>query len=315
MKKRMLFVVNPCAGKQEMKLKIFDVLDLFAKHGFEVTVYITQQPGDAKKLISRREAKDEKFDVIACSGGDGTLNEVLNSILALPYRPLLGYIPAGTVNDFASSLGLPRNIHHAADTIVNGAPFACDVGQFNNRYFSYVAAFGLFTDVSYATAQQAKNIMGRAAYIIEGIRRLPNKKAYSLKVEYNDQVIQGDFIFGMVTNSKSVAGLRLGKQFNVTLDDGHFELLLIRSPENAQQSQNIIRSLLRQEFDMKMVYEFKCSDLKITSKEPIPWTLDGEYGGTEKQMDIHILKKAVKVLVPKKRAEATILPAWEDFEL
>ena len=208
-----LFVVNPVAGKQkpEEKLRLIneaiDRLPAEQRSRDEFEIYVTEAPMDACRHIRGTAADGAELRVYAC-GGDGTLNETITGLMRCPPegRPPVGYIPAGTVNDFASSLGISKNLHEAAATILSGEPFLCDVGAFGDRYFSYIAAFGAFTDVSYQTPQQSKNLLGRAAYFLEAILRLPAVKAYRMSVTHDGETVEGEFLFGMVTNSRSVGG-------------------------------------------------------------------------------------------------------------
>ena len=205
MRKRMLFVYNPRAGKAQIRSNLLDIIDIFVKAGYEVTAYPTQATGDAVKAVKERQGS---YDMVACCGGDGTLDEVVNGMMQSEEKLPVGYIPAGSTNDFANSLKIPKNMIKAADVVVNGVNYACDIGRFNNDNFIYVAAFGIFTDVSYGTKQDVKNVLGHAAYLLEGVKRLPSVRACPLKITCNDQVIEGEFLYGMVTNSYSVGGFR-----------------------------------------------------------------------------------------------------------
>ena len=203
--KKMLFIYNPNSGMGLLKPKLSDVLDIFVKGGYEVTVYPTQKYHDAVRKMGEYE---EQYDLVACSGGDGTLDEVVTGMMKREKKVPIGYIPAGTTNDFASSLHISKNMLEAADTVVNGVPFACDVGEFNEDYFVYIAAFGLFTDVSYETKQSMKNVLGHLAYILEGTKRIFNIPSYRIKVTHDGETIEDEFIYGMVTNSRSVGGFK-----------------------------------------------------------------------------------------------------------
>lgn len=294
--KKMLFLFNPHSGKAQIKNKLCDLVDVFTKGGYDVLVHPTQYGGDARD-ISKEYA--EKCDMIVCSGGDGTVNEVVSGLMEHETRPLLGYIPSGTVNDFAASLGLSGNMMKAAQSIMEGQPFAYDVGGFNGRYFNYIAAFGLFTDVAYQTPQQAKNVWGRLAYLMEGAKQIWNIPSYRTKVEYDGKVIEDHFFVGLISNSISVGGFRaiVGNR-NVLLDDGLFEVTLIRTPKNIIDFQNIINALLRKDEDCEWFYSFSAKDLRISFEEPVPWTLDGEYGGDQLEVSITNFQKAVQIVVP-----------------
>lgn len=292
--KKMLFVYNPNAGKGLLRVKLADVLDIFVRAGYEITVYPTQCYRDGYKKIRKME---DEYDLVVCSGGDGTLDEVVTGMMKREQKIPIGYIPTGTTNDFASSLHISRDILQAADTAVNGKPFACDIGTFNNDIFVYVAAFGLFTDVSYQTDQNLKNMLGHAAYVLEGVKRLTNIPSYQIKITHDGEVIEGEFMIGMVTNSKSVAGFRsiMGKQ--VLFDDGEFEVMLIKKPKNPLELQAIITALLIESFDTEYMYTFKAKKIKFEAEEEIPWTLDGEFGGQHETVKICNQKQALEIMV------------------
>ena len=205
MDKNMLFIYNPKAGKAQFKSNLLDIIDIFVKAGYEVTAYPTQGPGDAVRKVKQRR---DGYDIIVCSGGDGTLDEVVTGMMQCEEKLPIGYVPAGSTNDFANSLGIPRSMVKAADAVVNGQNFACDIGAFNDDTFIYVAAFGLFTDVSYETRQDIKNMLGHTAYLLEGVKRLSSIKSYWMKISYDDVCLEGDYIYGMVTNSNSVGGFK-----------------------------------------------------------------------------------------------------------
>jgi len=298
--KRMLFVYNPNAGKGLLKPKLADVLDIFVKAGYEVVVYPTQSYRDGYKKIRSME---DKFDLVVCSGGDGTLDEVVTGMMKRKKRIPIGYIPTGTTNDFASSLHISKDILSAADTAVHGVPFACDIGTFNQDIFVYVAAFGLFTDVSYQTDQNLKNMIGHAAYVLEGAKRLSNIPSYKIRITHDGEVIEGDFMIGMVTNSKSVAGFRsiMGKK--VRFDDGEFEVMLIKKPKSPLELQEIITSMLVESFDTEYMYTFKARNITFESVGEIPWTLDGEFGGRHEFVEICNRKQALEIMIQAEEEE------------
>ena len=292
--KKMLFIYNPKAGKAQIRNKLADILDVFTKGGYEITVYPTQKSEDAMEKTMNR---NKDYDIIVCSGGDGTLDEVVTGMIRSGFRTPIGYIPAGSTNDFGGSLGLPKNMVRAAENIVNGDEFACDVGSFNEDVFVYIAAFGLFTDVSYETGQDMKNVLGHMAYLLEGMKRLPAIRSYPMRVTYEDTTIVDDFIFGMVTNSVSVGGFKRITGKNVKLDDGVFEVTLIKRPKNPMELNNIMVSLLNRDIDTNAMYCFRASKMEITSTEPLPWTLDGEYGGTHTKVVIENICRGVDIRV------------------
>jgi len=295
-KKKMLFIYNPRAGKEKIRNRMLDIIDIFARADFEVTVSPTLARGDGIRAVLER--KPDYYDIIACSGGDGTLDEVVTGMMQCERRLPIGYVPAGTTNDFAGSLKIPKSMTDAARVIVSGRNFACDIGSFNDDIFVYIAAFGMFTEVSYETPQDVKNVLGHMAYILEGVKRLSSMKSYRLKVEYEDQVIEGDFIFGMITNSLSVGGFKRITGKYVQLDDGEYEVTLIKMPANPVELNTIIVALLNRNINTDLMYCFKASSLKITSKEKIAWTLDGEFGGKHQEVFIKNNKQALKIRVP-----------------
>ena len=299
--KKLLFVYNPRAGKEMLKPRLSDVLDIFVKAGYEVTVHPTQAYRDAYYQIKEYEVG--KYDLIACSGGDGTIDEVATGMMkrremgkdVVP----VGYIPAGTSNYFAKSLHIPRKPLAAADNAVKGVPFPCDIGKFNDSVFVYIAAFGIFTDVSYETDQAVKNVLGHMAYILEGAKRIFNIPSYKIKVEHDGEVIEDEFIFGMVTNSRSVGGFSNMVGKNIVFDDGLFEVTLIKTPKNPIALQEIIAALLIEQVDTKHMYTFKTKKITFDSVEEIPWTLDGEFGGEQDYVEIENVQKAMEIMVPE----------------
>lgn len=295
MARQMLFVYNPRAGKAQIRSNLLDIIDTFVKAGYEVTAYPTQAPGDAVKAVQERR---DGYEIVACSGGDGTLDEVVTGMMKSEERLPIGYVPAGSTNDFANSLGIPKSMLQAADVVVNGRTFACDVGKFNEGIFIYVAAFGIFTDVSYGTPQNTKNVLGHAAYLIEGVKRLPSVRAYPLKITCNEEIIEGEFLYGMITNSHSVGGFRGITGQNVALDDGVFEVTLIRKPSNPLDLNNIILALVDKRVKSEYIYTFTTESMKVESEEPVAWTLDGEFGGEHLKVQIENWHRALEIRVP-----------------
>lgn len=303
--KKMLFIYNPHAGKASIRSNLLDIVDIFTKAGYLVTAYPTQQVGDA---IDATVELAGDYDLVACSGGDGTLDEVVTGMMKREKRVPIGYVPAGSTNDFAKSLRISSNMMKAADTIVQGRAFPCDIGSFNDDTFVYIAAFGLFTDVSYATDQQIKNVLGHMAYILEGARRLGNVESYELEIDYVDEDgskmhISDEFLFGMVTNSVSVGGFKRITGNNVKFDDGVFEVVLIQKPKDLIELNNIMVNLVAKNFDDQHMYCFKTNHISFRSKEAIAWTLDGEYGGSHVDVDIKNEKQALTIIVPQGKDE------------
>lgn len=294
--RKLLFIYNPYAGKGQIKSKLADILDIFVKAGFELSVYPTQAYMDAYKKVSTLKGA---FSLIVCSGGDGTLGEVVGGMMNRKpeNRIPIGYIPSGSTNDFANSLSISRNMLKAAEIAVKGAIFNCDVGAFNEDTFVYIAAFGLFTDVSYQTKQEMKNVLGHVAYVLEGVKRLYNIPSYQMTVTHDDEVIEGRFIYGMVTNSRSVGGFRnmIGNQ--VVFDDGEFEVTLIKMPKNPLELNEIIASLLIEQIDTKHMYSFKTHQITFESEVSIPWTLDGEFGGDHDKVVVENKTRELQIMV------------------
>lgn len=295
MKKELLFILNPTAGKTHIKNNLFEIINAFSDANYRVTVYPTKQPNDGQNIVI---SEGNDYDLIVCAGGDGTLDDVVTGYMQSKCQVPLGYIPAGSTNDFARSLGIPLEPLAAVENIISGFPFRVDVGCFNqDNYFIYVAAFGAFTEVSYSTNQQFKNMFGHAAYVMSSIRGLNNITPYTATIRYDDQEITDTFIYVMVTNSLSVGGMRnVVLADNVEFDDGIFECLLIKAPTKPFELQAIINSLLISEVNEKYMYCFKASRLEITSEEEIPWVMDGEFGGNQKHVVIENCRKAIPII-------------------
>lgn len=293
--KRLLFIYNPQAGKGLIKPHLANVVDTFTKAGYLVTVWPTQGKADAAHVAARQ---GWWYDRVVCCGGDGTLSETVSGLLTLDTPPVLGYIPAGTTNDFAKNLGLPRGVEKAAAVAAEGTPRPCDMGRFNDRTFVYVAAFGVFTDVSYDTPQEFKSAFGHLAYVLEAATKLGDLgRGYHLTVEHDGGTLEGDFIYGMVTNTNSVGGFKVFPSDQVSLDDGVFEVVLVRQPKNVADLQDALVSLVRQSHEeSRQVEAFHTSRLKVAAAEPLPWTLDGEYGGDPEVARIENLHKAITLV-------------------
>ena len=293
--KSMLLIVNPVAGQGTIVSDFFDIVDSFSQSGFEVTAYPTTGPRHAHE-ITRKRAAD--FDYLVCSGGDGTLNEVVSALMLLEKRPLLGYIPSGSVNDFATTHGLASDASLGVQTVVEGRPIAVDVGRFQNGFFTYVAAFGLFTDVSYGTPQSLKNMFGHAAYILEGVKKLAQIRHWRCRIELEDEVIEDDFIFGMISNSKSVGRFNLPSEMNIRLDDGMFELVLLRRINSPEALGNVIAALLGGKGKLDSYFVTRSvNKAKVICDEGLSWTTDGEFGGSFQVTEIAVRHKAIEIIV------------------
>lgn len=295
MTKDLLFILNPTAGKTHIKDRLFDVISAFSEAGYRVTVFPTRQPMDGRKIVISEGAD---YDLIVCAGGDGTLDDVVTGYMLSKSSQPLGYIPAGSTNDFARSLGIPLEPMPAVTNITSGHPFAIDVGSFNTTdYFIYIAAFGAFTDVSYSTNQKIKNVFGHAAYIMNSIRSLNSVTSYQATIRYDGKELTDDFIYAMITNSLSVGGMQnVMVAEDIKFDDGVFECLLIKTPTNPLELQAIINSLLLSEVNEKYMYCFKAKKVEISSEEEIPWVRDGEFGGNHKHVVIENHQKALQII-------------------
>ena len=292
MNQKLLFIFNPHSGKGQIKNNLVDIVDIMVKAGYDVTIYTTQARADATRKVMEEAAN---FERIVCSGGDGTLDEVVTGLIKSDTNTPIGYIPAGSTNDFANSLGIPKEMVKAAEVAVGKNPFPCDIGDFNSDTFVYVAAFGLFTEVSYKTSQQLKNIFGHVAYIMEGAKHLHDILSYNMQVEYEGHVFQDEFIYGMVTNSVSVGGFKGMTGTDVKLDDGVFEVTLIKKPHNPIELNEILACLTNMIDDSDLIYSFKTNEVKITAREQIAWTLDGEFGGEHEEVLIQNLHQRVTI--------------------
>ena len=369
--KKILFIFNPVAGKSQIRNHLLDIIETLSAADYEVVCYPTTKQGDARR-IARERMGDYLY--VVCAGGDGTLDEVVSGMMENPDKPFVpvGYIPAGTTNDFASSLRIPTDMIQAARVVAHGRTFRCDLGQFNDKdYFTYVAAFGLFTGTSYQTPQELKNQLGHFAYILQGISELGQMHAYQMHVralvprdedvpaEYvvkelgtdaqgtgesspedllpeKIQVLQpeqaagneaegqtfvsgdgedaeetdgkwiefdGEFALGLITNSRSIGGFQNITGQQVDLQDGLFEVTLVRMPKNPLEVSEILMSISNPDMKNSMVESFKTSRISLTCDERIAWTRDGEYGGSHKQVDLRIRPGQLRILVPEQYAE------------
>ena len=296
MSKKILLIVNPCSGRAKMRGELLRVTEILSLGGYDVTVYPTKAQGDATKRVA--SIKNKEFEKIVVCGGDGTLNEVITGMMAANLECTLGYIPAGTLNEWSSGLQISKNIPSAAKDVINGTPVKLDIGKFGDRHFSYTASFGAFTEASYSVPQDIKNVLGQAAYFFEGIKSLTNIKPIHLKFSFDGKEIEGDFLFGAISNSMSVGGIVKFKEAMVKLNDGLFEVFLIRNPANLVELQSIIDGIVRQDLSRKGIEFFRTSSLTVSGGKDVSWTLDGEYAEGSDQVEIKNIKQAVKFIVP-----------------
>ncbi len=297
---RILFIFNPVSGKSQIRNDLLDILQILSGTGYKLECYPTKCSGDARNLLRNRE---DDYVYVVCSGGDGTLDEVVSGMMENTRKPKvpIGYIPSGTTNDFASSLGIPSDMREAAGVIADGRTYECDLGRFNNEaYFTYVAAFGLFTETSYETPQDLKNQIGHAAYILQGMIDLSKIRTYRFKVECDEMSITDQFVFGMITNSKSVGGFADITGTEVDMSDGLFEVTLIKMPTNILELNDIVQYLSRAVNVSDLVYQFKTRHIVLESDERVKWTRDGEFGGNCKRVELTNIQRAMRIIVPDK---------------
>lgn len=291
--KNLLLIVNPVSGKMKMKTALADVISIFNRNDYRVGVEITNRRGHATEIVKKYTGE---YDIIVCCGGDGTLNEVVRGVIQSGVNTPIGYIPAGSTNDFAASIGISSNVSDAAWNIVNGAPISLDVGFFKGAYFTYIASFGAFTATSYNTPQATKNILGHSAYIFEGIKSLSSIKPIFLKVEANGKAYSGEYIFGGIANSTSLGGIVKLKPEVVDMSDGVFEVILVKSPKNLNDFNLILRALATNDYTSDVFEYFNASEITISSEESLPWTLDGEYMDGSGEFTIKNLKQRITII-------------------
>lgn len=291
----LLFVYNPTSGTGKIKSELSTVVDTFTKAGWLTTVYPTQERGDAARIVKELEGK---FDRIVCAGGDGTLSEVSGALMDLDAPPPLGYIPFGSTNDCAATLHLPKGTKRATLAAAGaGVPTPIDMGLLNGHPFVYVAAFGAFTNVAYDTPQDLKKTFGHLAYIFGGIASLPTIAPYHIKVEHDGQTLEDDFFFGMVSNSLSIGGMKPPNSDQVVLDDGLFEVTLVKKPLSLADLSNGLQALINlSPADGGALVQFQASQLTFTSDQPIPWTIDGEFGGSQTVNHVVNKQKALQII-------------------
>lgn len=298
-KKRLLLVMNPCAGVRRANRYLSNIASLFMKYGYETLLCMTEKRGDATAFVLRHV---REVELVVAVGGDGTFNEVLAGLLQSGSDCPIGYIPAGSTNDFGASLGLSKNILRAAEDIMCGTPHTLDVGRFGNRYFSYVASFGAFTKVSYATPQNVKNAMGHLAYILQGMRDLGSLRPRHVRFEVEGEVFEDDYIFGAVSNSTSVGGILTLDPGVVDMNDGRFELLLVRAPKNIIELNDCIRALTTRDYSSPMLTFCSASHACIFAAADMDWTLDGEFEPGHEKVEVQNLHNAIRLMMRDEHA-------------
>lgn len=293
--KKMIFLYNPRSGKEAIKGALPEILNIFCRGGYLPSVYVTGGPKDAEQLAMEYGEETELF---VCGGGDGTLNGVVSGLMRLKKRPRLGYLPAGSTNDFARSLKIPTDLPAAARTAMEGTGFGIDIGKFGpDRYFVYIAAFGAFTDVSYKTPQDIKNVLGHPAYLLESVKSLSTLRPHSMRIQWDDGEAEGDFVYGMVTNTTSVGGFKGLAPRDVSFHDGLFEGMFIRMPKTPADLTAILSCVLQREEKNEHLLRLRSSKVEIHAAEEIPWTLDGEFGGYVQDVAIENQKEALAISI------------------
>jgi len=291
--KKLMLLVNPAAGKSAIGSRMIDLIDVFIKGGYEVETVVSQSVEHLREQI---ETRGSDFDTVVCCGGDGTLNLTCASLLKLEHRPKLGYIPCGTTNDFAKTRSISSNPIRAAKQIVKGDEHVIDVGYFGDRAYIYVAAFGVFSDVSYATSRSLKKAIGHAAYVLGGIKALVKIKSYHIKFNINDEVIEDDFIYGMVSNTMRVGGFKLPIFNKFDLDDGLIDITLVKKPKGIKDRSRLVNALIAQKSDGVELMQFRAQSFSYDCSKDIPWTLDGEFGGAYKDRTVKIVSGLITML-------------------
>ncbi|MBQ6160380.1 MAG: YegS/Rv2252/BmrU family lipid kinase [Oscillospiraceae bacterium] len=292
--KQLLLIMNPAAGTKKANPHLPEILSVFGRAGYACTVWMTQKRGDGTALAAKYAGD---ADLVVCIGGDGTFNEVISGLVQSGAETPVGYIPAGSTNDFAASLGLSKNVIRAAQDIVAGQPVPYDVGRFRDRYFTYVASFGAFTKTSYATSQSVKNVLGHLAYILGGVKELSSLRRYHVRLTLEDgRQEEGDYLFGAVSNSTSVGGILTLDPEIVDMNDGQFELLLVKYPSGMGALAETIRALTTQHYDSPSLI-FRTARKLLAEADPgMDWTLDGEFAKGSSRIEIENLHSAVRIM-------------------
>lgn len=293
---KMLFIVNPIAGRiHNSKNNLQRVIEMFKEYGYRVTMKKTDSKGHATELILKH---GKNYDLIVCNGGDGTLNEVISGVMRLERKITIGYIPSGTTNDFATSLNLSDKIETAAKTIIFGQPRTVDIGLFgDNRYFSYIASFGAFTGSSYSTPQSYKNLLGHLAYVLDGMKGIPGIRPHHVRVEVDGETYEDDYLFGAVSNSISIGGLLKLDASEVDLNDGVFEIILVKNPKTPLELSRMLLSIRKREYKDKSIQLIKASEATFYMDEVIPWSIDGEYEAGANKIKIKNINNAISIIV------------------
>ena len=297
MDKKLLFIVNPRAGKTKSLAPLFDAVSIYSEAGFLVSVRMTSRRGEATELAEELGAD---YDLVVCHGGDGTLNETVNGVMRIPRekRPAVSYLPGGSTNDFAASLNISSDPAEAARSAMRLQPRELDVGRFGERNFVYVASFGAFTKTTYTVPQDIKNVFGHFAYMLDGVKNLDTLCPYRMKITADGEVFDGEYLFGAISNSTSIAGLMKLSPDEVSFDDGRFELLLVPVPRTPAAMQALILALINKDYCNSEGLIFRhVRHVTAETAEDIPWTLDGEYDPGAPLVEIGIEENGVTMML------------------
>lgn len=295
MEQRKVFLIyNAAAGKRKVSQELEPIITALTQKGCLVTAYPVLKESPCERILQKAYSM---YDAVVCCGGDGTLHHTVDMMLHLPSNLPIGYLPFGSTNDFAASLGLKQSVEKNCEAIAKFTPRPLDIGRFNDQSFCYVAAFGMFTDVSYETPQAAKNLWGHFAYIIEGMRRLNLSQGWKAVVHVDDRVLEGEFWYGSVSNATYIGGMAVPDQNSVQMDDGLFEVMLIRKPQSLMELHRLAGSLLNQKSDNDLLYLYKARNVHFLFEQPTPWTLDGEAGPEASEVNISVEEKRLPFLL------------------
>ena len=292
--KKALFIINPAAGKMKILKDLLEIDKAFYNGNYDCDIFLTKKKGDASDKVKR---SGKNYDLVVCGGGDGTYNELITGVLEAGIDVPIGYIPAGTTNDFASTLGLSQNPIAAATNIIAGKERRFDVGRFGDSYFSYIASFGAFTSTSYSTQQQMKNVFGHSAYVFEGMTDLSSIKPYHVRIEANGKVYEDDYLFGAICNSTSIGGLIKLNESIVNLSDGQFEVLLIKMPRLLMDIPKIVIALKNGDYNEKHIKLIQASKIKVKTDGKLNWALDGEYAESIDEISITNISSAISLVM------------------
>lgn len=298
---KVLLIINPMSGRRKSRRKLFDILKLLSDHGFETTVILTRASRDAIEIVADKAAE---YGRVVCCGGDGTFNEIVSGVMRSHAKPVIGYIPAGTTNDLARSLRLPRDIVKAARMVIHGRPVYHDIGLLGeSAYFTYIASFGAFTKASYSTPQRLKNMLGHFAYKLQGIQSIGEIRPCHVRVKANDRELEGDFVYGGVSNTLSVGGMVTLPAGEVCLNDGLFEVMLVRNPCTTVEFGKILHALNTRDYHNEEIVFFHADRVEFFFDKDIDWTADGEFGGSFRHAEIRLIHNQVRVIQMEEGAE------------